>query len=135
MQYNIYKRTARDNIHLVLGFEVLCSPTHHPRRGFEGKTELANKVRVWTFCGAKGCEADVVVVFGFDTMDTARVTSLNQMGVALSRAKQRLIVIHGRKTGPSQSYDDHAPLVHRSALRFWRLATCGRATCALGRLR
>ena len=29
-------------------------------------------------------------------MDTARVTSLNQMGVALSRAKERLIIIHGQ---------------------------------------
>jgi len=60
------------------------------------ESDVANKVRVWTFCGSKGCEAECVVVFGYDMGDTARVTSLNQMGVALSRAKSRLIVIHGQ---------------------------------------
>eukprot|EP01052_Picozoa_sp_SAG31_P012721 SAG31_NODE_749_length_12378_cov_8.688818_6_plen_982_part_00 len=64
-------------------------------RGFND-SDVTNKVKVWTFCGSKGCEAEVVVVFGFDMIDTARVTSLNQMGVALSRAKSRLIVIHGQ---------------------------------------
>ena len=57
---------------------------------------LQNKVRVWTFCGAKGCEADTVVVFGFDTYAPWRIKALNQMCVALSRARKRLIVVHGR---------------------------------------
>eukprot|EP00547_Thalassionema_nitzschioides_P011158 CAMPEP_0194263180 /NCGR_PEP_ID=MMETSP0158-20130606/46923_1 /TAXON_ID=33649 /ORGANISM="Thalassionema nitzschioides, Strain L26-B" /LENGTH=1016 /DNA_ID=CAMNT_0039003359 /DNA_START=275 /DNA_END=3325 /DNA_ORIENTATION=+ len=65
-------------------------------RGFEGGADIQNKVRVWTFCGSKGCEADCVVVFGFDTMDINRIVSLNQMCVALSRARKRLIVIHGK---------------------------------------
>lgn len=67
-------------------------------RGFEGgsgSADVKNKVRVWTFCGSKGCEADCVVVFGLDMMTYGRVHSLNQVGVALSRAKKRLIVIHG----------------------------------------
>jgi hypothetical protein len=65
-------------------------------RGFEGVADLKNKVRVWTFCGSKGCEADVVIVFGFDVFN-GRPHSLNQIGVALSRAKKRLIIIHGQK--------------------------------------
>jgi hypothetical protein len=65
-------------------------------RGFEGNKDIQNKVRVWTFCGSKGCEADCVVVFGFDMFKPDRVVSLNQMGVALSRARKRLIVIHGK---------------------------------------
>ena len=32
-------------------------------RGFT-ESNVSNKVRVWTFCGSKGCEAKVVVVFG-----------------------------------------------------------------------
>jgi hypothetical protein len=64
-------------------------------RGFEGTPDWKNKIRVWTFCGSKGCEADVVVVFGFDIY--ARPHALNQIGVALSRARKRLLVIHGKK--------------------------------------
>ena len=64
-------------------------------RGFEGTPDWTNKVRVWTFCGSKGCEADVVVVFGFDLY--SRPHSLNQIGVALSRARKRLVVVHGKK--------------------------------------
>ena len=65
-------------------------------RGFEGSDDITNKVRVWTFCGSKGCEADCVVVFGLDMFNPERVHSLNQVGVALSRARKRLIVIHGK---------------------------------------
>eukprot|EP00536_Pseudo-nitzschia_multiseries_P017237 jgi/Psemu1/70131/estExt_Genemark1.C_14450010 len=64
-------------------------------RGFEGRADWSNKVRVWTFCGSKGCEADVVIVFGFDVF--RRPHGLNQIGVALSRARKRLIVVHGKK--------------------------------------
>ena len=53
--------------------------------------KLTNKRETFS-SGSKGCEAEVVVVFGFEMSDTARVTSLNQMGVALSRARSRLIV-------------------------------------------
>ena len=38
----------------------------------------------------------MVVVFGFDAYDPGRVCTVNQMGVALSRAKKHLVVIHGR---------------------------------------
>lgn len=68
------------------------------RRGYEGghdSDNLKNKVRVWTFCGSKGCEADCVVVFNLDMRFVGGVYSLNQVGVALSRARKRLIVIHG----------------------------------------
>ncbi len=64
-------------------------------RGFEGSPDTKNKVRVWTFCGSKGCEADVVVVFGLDVY--GRPHALNQVGVALSRARKRLLVIHSKK--------------------------------------
>jgi hypothetical protein len=64
-------------------------------RGFEGAHDWTNKVRVWTFCGSKGCEADAVVVFGFEIY--SRPHPLNQIGVALSRARKRLLVIHGKR--------------------------------------
>jgi len=84
--------TIRENGHQKYNFHVKES-----LRGFEGEMNLKNKVRVWTFCGSKGCEADCVVVFGFDLMDFGgRVTSLNQMGVALSRARKHLVVIHSK---------------------------------------
>lgn len=64
-------------------------------RGFEGTPDWKNKVRVWTFCGSKGCESDVVVVFGLDIY--GRPHALNQVGVALSRARKRLLVVHSKK--------------------------------------
>lgn len=77
-------------------------------RGFEGKADLKNKVRVWTFCGSKGCEADVVIVFGFDIF-FGRPHGLNQVGVALSRAKKRLLVMHGKQF--DQESREYIPLV------------------------
>ena len=67
-------------------------------RGFEGKDdgELANKTRLWTYCGSKGCEADVVIIYAFDMYNPARPHSLNQIGVALSRARKRVVVIHSK---------------------------------------
>jgi hypothetical protein len=66
-------------------------------RGFEGKRDLKNKTRVWTYCSAKGCEADAVVVFGVDMGDPAWITTVNQIGVGLSRACKKLVVVHTRK--------------------------------------
>jgi len=77
------------------------------RRGYEGGKDadnLKNKVRVWTFCGSKGCEADCVVVFNLDMRTVGRIHSLNQVGVALSRAKKRLVVIHGMSYSKVSSY-------------------------------
>jgi hypothetical protein len=76
-------------------------------RGFEGSSDIKNKVRVWTFCGSKGCEADCVVVFGLDMMHLNRIQSLNQVGVALSRAKRRLIVVHGKSYVNGKICDNH----------------------------
>jgi hypothetical protein len=70
------------------------------QRGFEGKTSVKNKTRVWTFCSAKGCEADVVVVFGLEMSNPAWLVSLNQISVGLSRAKKKLVVVHARKWSP-----------------------------------
>lgn len=72
------------------------------RRGFEGQRELTNKCRVWTFCSAKGCEADCVVVFGVDCRDVNWLGPLNQIGVGLSRARKRLIIIHERAWNKSR---------------------------------
>mmetsp|Transcript_20710 Transcript_20710/g.51060 ORF Transcript_20710/g.51060 Transcript_20710/m.51060 type:complete len:109 (-) Transcript_20710:72-398(-) len=61
---------------------------------FEGRADFENKVRVWTYCGVKGCEADCVVVFGLEVPDlSATIASLNQFCVALSRARKRLICL------------------------------------------
>ena len=49
-----------------------------------------------TFHSSKGCEADAVVVFGCDMRDPqSQPLSGNAMGVALSRAKKQLYIIHG----------------------------------------
>ena len=45
-------------------------------------------------------------MFGFEMSDTARVTSLNQMGVALSRARSRLIVRENGIFAPFISKND-----------------------------
>eukprot|EP00965_Chrysotila_dentata_P255419 6212218-Pleurochrysis_carterae.AAC.1 len=50
------------------------------------------KLRILTFCGSKGCEADCVIVLGLDVYDETKIVSRNQIGVALSRARQQLIV-------------------------------------------
>lgn len=66
-----------------------------------GENVLKNKLRIWSYCGCKGIEAPVVVVFGFSVYDTKRVKSLiDQMGVALSRASSRLIVVHEKSAKP-----------------------------------
>uniref|UniRef100_A0A7S4AT84 Helicase ATP-binding domain-containing protein n=1 Tax=Pseudo-nitzschia australis TaxID=44445 RepID=A0A7S4AT84_9STRA len=123
-------------------------------RGFEGRTDWKNKVRVWTFCGSKGCEADVVVVFGFEVF--SRTHELNQIGVALSRARERLLVIHGKKYtcgrcfpnpyypilgNASSGIEQHVVRWGKDDSQLLRLAVPGcetergeMARCALGRL-
>eukprot|EP01051_Picozoa_sp_SAG22_P004721 SAG22_NODE_261_length_13373_cov_17.745472_3_plen_515_part_00 len=88
-------------------------------RGFEGKPCLENKTRVWTFCSSKGCEADAVVVFGAELGSVQFLASTNQMGVALSRAKKKLVVVHSRKWSPeARSYEavDYYPAGGASGL-------------------
>jgi hypothetical protein len=58
-------------------------------RGFDTNTTFLNKTRVWTFCASKGCESDVVCIFGAESLPCS-----NDLGVAMSRAKKRLFVIH-----------------------------------------
>lgn len=53
------------------------------------------KLRIMTFCASKGSEAKCVVVFGIDVFNPEMMTSRNQIGVALSRARERLIIVHG----------------------------------------
>ena len=57
-------------------------------RGFDN-CDWKGKTRVWTFCGSKGCEAKVVVIFGIDRCDLTM-----DLGVAVSRASKHLIFIH-----------------------------------------
>ena len=57
-------------------------------RGFDN-SDWKNRTRVWTFCGSKGCEADVVVIFGAEQCDLTM-----DIGVAVSRARKHLIMIH-----------------------------------------
>lgn len=57
-------------------------------RGFDN-CDWKGKTRVWTFCGSKGCESKVVVIFGIDRCDLTM-----DLGVAVSRASKHLIFIH-----------------------------------------
>ena len=62
-------------------------------RGFDNSEDYRNKVRVWSFCSSKGCEADVVIVFGLDMCPAG-----NDLGVACSRAKKKMIVIQNERS-------------------------------------
>lgn len=76
---------------------------------------LHNKMRAWTFCGSKGTESPVVLVWGFSMYDRERALSnLNQMGVALTRSSGRLIVVHVEGTNASPS--DYFPGMNRHRL-------------------
>lgn len=70
-----------------------------------------NKLRFLTYHSSKGCEARCVIVCGFDKYDDRKVSNLNPMGVALSRAKDVLIVLEGSgmKSSPYPIYNvrDH----------------------------
>lgn len=72
----------------------------HLRGGSCGSSQndspLVGKTRVWTFCSSKGIEADVVFVLGISLHSTTRVAPINQVCVAMSRAKKRLIIVHAR---------------------------------------
>lgn len=59
----------------------------------DGKSSIRNKIRVFTFCSSKGLTVKTTIIFGFNSYQ-GRAAPLNQMGVALSRAKSRLILIH-----------------------------------------
>lgn len=68
-------------------------------RGFDNSEEFKDRTRVWTFCSSKGCEADAVIVFGMDISPNA-----NDLGVACSRAKKKLIVIHNERSPVNKAF-------------------------------
>ena len=75
----------------------------HVKGSDSDTSSMDNKILVSTFCGSKGLTIPVVVVFGFETFKHPAPT--NQMGVALSRAGCKLIVIHGiNKEGNPNPY-------------------------------
>jgi hypothetical protein len=49
-------------------------------------------VRLQSFCASKGCEADCAIVFNFDLY--REDDRIEPMGVAITRARQELLVIH-----------------------------------------
>jgi len=59
------------------------------QRGFDNSECSTNRTRVWTYCSSKGCEAKVVIVFGLD-----RCPAANDLGVACSRATERMFILH-----------------------------------------
>lgn len=70
----------------------------------EGKASTENKIRVFTMCASKGLTVPVAIVFGFD-MYRGRQAPINQVCVALSRASERLIVVHTKDNrGQPNSY-------------------------------
>lgn len=74
-----------------------------------------DKVRAWTFCASKGSEASVVIVWGLSAFNMSLAKEqINQMGVALSRAKSRLIVLHEKST--DRNPIDYFPTFNRAKL-------------------
>ena len=70
----------------------------------DGRSNATNKVRAFTFCSSKGLTVPIVIIFGFDSF-VGKHAPLNQMGVALSRASKRLILIHTiNREGKSNPY-------------------------------
>ena len=86
-------------------------------KGNDRADDYRNKLRCWTYCGSKGIEAKVVIVFSFETYN-GNPTPLNQMGVALTRAKDRLIVVHGTDKRKRSSLPFYPPLDNEAARRF-----------------
>jgi len=85
---------------------------------------------VSTFHGSKGTEARCVIVFGLDVYGAAPPDT-NAMGVALSRASEELVVIHGTTSrGPLPFH----PLASGGCARehVARLAACGDAELPRG---
>lgn len=70
-------------------------------RGFDNSEEFKNKTRVWSFCSSKGCEADAVIVFGLDMAQNA-----NDLGVACSRAKKKMILIHDIRSPVNKAFEN-----------------------------
>ena len=68
---------------------------------FNGEGNSKNCARVWTYCATKGTERMAVVAMGIEAtkcFDT-EMNRVNAMGVALSRSKGRLYVIHQKSSG------------------------------------
>ena len=95
------------------------------------------KIRVNTFCGAKGLEARAVMVIGFHVYDRAKMSSLNQICVACSRARELLVVVSDPKY---EVYPAEGDLAVETAARLQRLRelgvvgvpeSCGDATAEL----
>jgi len=57
-------------------------------RGFDNAV-WNKRTRVWTFCGSKGCQAKVVIVFNAE-----RCEMTNDFGVAVSRSQKHLVLLH-----------------------------------------
>lgn len=57
---------------------------------------LKNKVRLWTVCSSKGSEAHTVILWAPTMFDPDKVMSVNQLGVALTRSRCRLVIVHGK---------------------------------------
>lgn len=58
-------------------------------RGFTVGPVPKKAVRVWTYCASKGVECEAAIVFGID-----RQSFTNDIGVAVSRCREQLIVVH-----------------------------------------
>ena len=70
-------------------------------RGFDNSEDFHNKTRVWSYCSSKGCEADAVIVFGADICPAG-----NDLGVACSRAKKKMIVIQNDRSVVNEIFKD-----------------------------
>ena len=68
---------------------------HLKGSGNNNSTPTTNKTRAWTFCSSKGVEADTVIILGISLHSTQRIAPLNQVCVGMSRARKKLLIVHG----------------------------------------
>lgn len=89
-------------------------------RGIPCADTWTGRTRVWTYCASKGCQAQVVILFGLDRRQLS-----NDLGVAASRATHKLFVIHSDNLPVNEhfenlSYTNHLNFVDISGKKLSR---------------
>lgn len=92
----------RSHVNFLLGNGFRFHIKEHAR-GFSSDHPCNGMTRLWTYCASKGCEADIVVVFGVHLSSMG-----NDVGVAVSRAKRHLIIIHDDRHPVSPRFESSA---------------------------
>ena len=107
---------VRRHVNAILERELINFNVRDSSRGFEAELQ-SDSVRCWTYCASKGAEARVVIAFGVDRRELG-----NDVGVAISRAKETLFIIQN----PTESvHSIFRPLISKGAMKLISLHKIG----------